>query len=241
MPDSEPDDELFASALAGANDCPPLEDLERLLGEDAPALMKRHVDGCPNCRTELQMLRSFTSSQVAPQERAAVDEIAARLKTSSAPREERQPWWKQLFAPRWLTPVAAALALVMLAAGVTIELRRRTQPALDTSAGGSEVLRSPAIAILSPVGDLQNKPSGIRWEPAPNAARYRVRIMEVDRGELWSAETTATLIELPPVVENLIVPAKTLLIQVTALDAAGSRIAESEPVRFRLLQKLYTH
>ena len=65
--------------------------------------------------------------------------------------------------------------------------------------------------------------------------------MEVDRGELWSAETTATQIDLPPVAENLIVPAKTLLIQVTALDAAGSRIAESESVRFRLLQKLYTH
>jgi hypothetical protein len=107
--------------------------------------------------------------------------------------------------------------------------------------GSSEILRSSSIAILNPVGDLQEKPGEIRWEEAPNATRYQVRIMEVDRTELWTGETMGTRIEVPATVENLIVPFKTLLVQVGAFDATGAKIAESEPVRFRFLQNVYTH
>lgn len=249
MPNREPDDELLAAALAAANDCPPLEHLERLLDERAPAPLKQHVSRCPRCQTELQMLRSFLSDDVAEHERAAVDAITTRLKARSSillPSripvvEERQSWWKRILAPGWLTPAAAALALVLVVAGVTIEMRRGRQPALDTAVGGSEVLRSSAIAILSPIGDLAQKPAEIRWETAPNAARYRVRIMEVDRTELWSTETAVPRIDLPASAQAFIVPAKTLLTQVAAFDANGNKIAESEIVRFRLLQKVYTN
>jgi hypothetical protein len=248
MSNREPDDELLAAALAGARDCPPLEDLECLLTEGAPAPLKRHVDGCSHCQTELQMLRSFISNEVAEHEKAAVDSIATRLRAGStaipAVRrgvEEHHSWWKRILAVRWLTPATAALALAMVVAGVTIELRRGRQPSLDTAIGGTEVLRSSAIAVLSPIGDLREKPAEIRWEAAPNAARYRVRIMEVDRTELWSQETTTPRIDLPASVENVIVPAKTLLIQIAAFEATGGKVAESETVRFRLLQNLYTH
>lgn len=249
MSNREPDDELLAAALAGAHDCPPLEDLERLLNEGAPVPFKRHFDACAHCQAELQMLRSFTSNQVAEHERAAVDSIVARLKDRSsavAPQrtaaiDKRQPWWKRVLAVRWLSPATAALAVAMVVAGVTIELHRGRQPSLDNAAGGTEVLRSSAIAILSPIGDVREKPAEIRWEAAPNAARYRVRITEVDDTELWSEETLAPRIDLPPRVEKLIVPAKTLLIRIAAFDAAGSKVAESETVRFRLLQNVYTH
>jgi hypothetical protein len=248
MPDREPDDELLAAALGRANDCPPLEDLERLLEEGAPAALKQHVDGCAHCRTELELLRSFTSNEVAEHEKRAADAIAARLKARSStiparrtdPVESRPAWWKRIFEVRWLSPAAATLAVVLLGVGLTIELRRGRQPSLDTSTGSAEVLRSSAIAILSPVGDLREKPAEIRWEAAPNAARYRVRIMEVDRTELWSTDTRSRRIDLPPEVRNLILPWKTLLIQVAAFDASGQKIAESETARFRLLQKVYT-
>jgi len=248
MPNHGPDDELLAAALAGAHDCPPLEDLERLINDGAPAPLKRHVETCSHCQTELQMLRAFTSNQVAERERAAVDSIAARLRARSTAIsnvqraiEEDHSWWKRILAVRWLTPATAALAIALVAAGVAIELRRARQPSLDTASGGSEVLRSSAIAILSPIGDVREKPTEIRWEAAPNAARYRIRIMEVDRAELWSDETPTPRIDLPSSVENLIVPAKTLLIQIAAFDATGRKIAEAEAVRFRLLQNVYTH
>jgi hypothetical protein len=248
MRNREPDDELFAAALSGAKDCPPLEDLERLLNEGAPGPLKLHVDGCPYCQTELQMLRAFTSSEVAEHERAAVSSIAAQLKSRSSeiirPRtavEERQSWWKLILAMRWMTPAAATVAIVLLVAGAAFELRHGRQPLLNTRIGSTEVLRSSSVAILSPVGDLREKPTEIRWEATPNAARYQVRIMEVDRAELWSGETTGARIDIPTKVETLIVPSKTLLVQVGAFDVVGRKIGESEPVRFRFLQKVYTH
>ena len=248
MPNREPDDELLSAALGRVNDCPPLEDLERLLKEGAPTALKGHVDGCSHCQTELQMLRSFTSNEVGEHEKTAVDAIAARLKARSStiatrrtgPVESRHPWWKRVFEVRWLSPAAAALAIALVVGGVTIELRRGRQPSLDASTGGPEVLRSSAIAILSPIGDLREKPGEIRWESVPNATRYQVRIMEVDRAELWSAEALSPRIALPPRVGTLIVPSKTLLIQVAAFDASSQKIAESETVRFRLLQNVYT-
>jgi hypothetical protein len=194
------------------------------------------------------MLRSFTSNEVAAHEGAAVDEIAARLKAPpstittrhAAAVESRQSVWKRIFEVRWLSPVAAALAVVLLAVGLTIELRRGRQPSLDTATGGAEVLRSSAITILSPIGDLREKPAEIRWEAVSNATRYRVRIMEVDRTELWSADAASPRIDLPPGVGAIIVPSKTLLVQVAAFDTSAQKIAESEMMRFRLLQKVYT-
>jgi hypothetical protein len=246
MPSREPDDELFAAALAASNVCPPLEQLERLLGDGAPARLKQHVDGCLRCQTELQMLRSFSSGEVADRERAAVESIATQLRARSselvarrAPAEQHRSWWKTLLAAPWLTPAAAMAAVVLVVAGVAIEVRQGRKPGLNTAAGEAEVLRSSSIAILSPIGDLQEQPGNIRWEPVPNAAVYRVRIMEVDGAELWNGETTTPRIDLPPRARTFIVPAKTLLIQVAAFDAAGRKLGESEPVRFRFLQKLY--
>ena len=247
MPNRKPDDELLAAALAGSPDCPHVEELERLLAEGAPVALQQHVDACAHCRTELELLRSFQSNTVRAEEKTAVETIAARLKARSseiiAPRtvaEERQPWWKAAFTMRWLTPAAAAMALVLVGAGVLLELRQNRQPALVTGSGGTEVLRSTTIAIITPVGDLHEKPSEIRWEAVSHAARYQVRILGVDRQQLWSGETTSNAVALPANAKALIVPMKTLLIQVGAYDSAASKIAESEAVRFRLLQSLYT-
>jgi hypothetical protein len=194
------------------------------------------------------MLRSFTSGEVAERERTAVESISTRLKARSPeliprriPAEQHQAWWKRVLAARWLTPAAATVAVALVVAGVAVEVRQGRQPRLDTAIGGAEVLRSSAIAVLSPIGDLSEKPEAIRWEAAPNAAIYRVRIMEVDGAELWNAETTTPRIDLPPRALTFIVPAKTLVIQVAAFDAAGRKLAESEPVHFRFLQKLYRH
>src|SRR5262249_23029096 len=128
----------------------------------------------------------------------------------------------------------------LVIAGVAIQVRQAGQPPLNP-ATGTEVLRSHAISILSPIGDLRERPTEIRWEAAPNAVRYVVRIMEVDRVELWNSEATTSRIVLPDSVRTLIIPAKTLLIQVAAFDAAGSKIAESEIGRFRLLQNSYKY
>ncbi|HKD05654.1 MAG TPA: hypothetical protein VKB79_07115 [Bryobacteraceae bacterium] len=248
MPNREPDDQLLSAALGRSNDCPPLTDLEGLLQEGAPITLKRHVEGCPHCQTELHMLRSFTSNEIAEDEQPAVNAIAARLKArpttgatnEAVANEPRQPWWKRAFEVRWLSPAAATLAIALVVAGVASELRRGRQPAIAIGAGTTEVLRSSAITILSPIGDLRERPMEIRWEAAPNAVRYRVRIIEVDHAEVWSTDATSPRVGLPATVEALIVPSKTFVVQVAAFGASGQKIAESETARFRLLQKVYT-
>jgi hypothetical protein len=247
MPNRGSDDELLKAALSAAVDCPSLEELERLLNEGAPVRLKRHVDGCFHCQTELEMLRAFSSNEDAEHERVAVDSIAARLRARSIPTstlhhaiEEPRSWWTRILMVRWLTPAFAALALALVIGGVTIELRQGRQPRLDTAVGGADVLRSSAFAVLSPVGDVKEKPAEIRWETAPDAARYRVQIMEVDHRQLWSIETATPRADLPASVEDLIVPTKTLLIQIAAFDASGNKVAESEIARFKLLQNIHT-
>jgi hypothetical protein len=51
---------------------------------------------------------------------------------------------------------------------------------------------------------------------------------------LWSIGTAATTADLPEPIRALAVPAKTLLWQVTAYNAANAVIAESGQERFRL-------
>src|SRR5215471_17706602 len=154
MPNREPNDELLKAALSGTGDCPPLEELERLLTEGATLSLKVHVDGCPHCQTELQMLRSFTSNEVAEHERAAVSSIAARLKSRSAqimaPHavvEEYRSWWKGILGIRWLTPAAATAAVLLIVAGIAVDIRQK-KPLLDTRIAATQVLRSSSIAIL---------------------------------------------------------------------------------------------
>jgi hypothetical protein len=136
----------------------------------------------------------------------------------------------------WLSPAAVAVAGVLILVAVGLQWRS-SQPALHAPAAADEPLRSNRIAAISPAGDLGRVPTEIQWQPAPSAARYEVRVLEVDGAELWKSDTGATRIDLPPDVRARIVPAKTLLWRITAYDARGRFVAESNNVHFRLLQK----
>jgi hypothetical protein len=60
--------------------------------------------------------------------------------------------------------------------------------------------------------------------------------MEVDRSELWSVDVARTAVNLPATVREHIVPAKTLLWDVTAYGASTTTpIATSDVERFRLV------
>jgi hypothetical protein len=129
---------------------------------------------------------------------------------------------------------------MLVLAAVGLQLRHIAPPELRHASGNQpDVFRSQSLAILAPAGDLQKAPEEVRWEPAPSAAAYRVRLMEVDGHELWGAQTVNTSVAFPPSVRALIVPAKTLLLAVTALDARGQKIAESDNTRFQVLQNVY--
>lgn len=236
------------AALGGQNDCPPIEELELLLGDPAqvrPAVAQ-HVESCPYCRTELDLLREFRSGTLRASEAEPVRLITKRLRARSAEilsfpnqADAREPWWRAFWTARWLTPAALAAAAVLIFIAVGVQWRQSAPVLHAPQASDQEVMRSNAIVVLSPSGDIQEAPAEFRWQATPAAVKYRVRLLEVDHSELWSAETTENHIDLPSQTRAQVVPSKTLLWEVSGFDAGGRIVAESSSVRFRLLQNVY--
>ena len=245
MSPSSSERDVLRQALTAGSDCPPIEKLELLLEAAPPPDLARHVESCPHCRTELDLLRVFRTAPRDEGETDAVRRIAARLQSpipevAHARPDVREPWWKAIFATRWLSPVAIAAACALIAIAVGIQVRHGSAPGLSTpGAAESEVLRSGSFNVIAPLGDTAEVPQTIRWQAVPDAVRYEVRLLEVDRHELWKTTTTLPQAEIPTPLQAAIVPAKTLLLRVTAFDGSGRKLAESEPAKFRLLQKVY--
>lgn len=250
MPDERSAEQrILRAALGARHDCPRLKELELLLGDEAqiPPNVAQHAETCPHCRTELALLREFQSGTVRESEAEPVRLITERLRARSSAiipvperTEAREPWWRVFWTVRWLSPatLAAAAVLIFLAVGIQW---RQTAPALHAPASpDQDVMRSNALVALSPNGDVSQVPTELRWQPAPAAVKYQVRLTEVDHSELWSANTAADHIDLPTQVRAQIVPRKTLLWEVSGLDASGRVVAESSSIRFRFLQNLYT-
>ena len=125
-----------------------------------------------------------------------------------------------------------------MVAVLTVQLRH-APPKLHPPDPNHETLRSGAIQVLAPSGDVQSIPDEIRWEATAGAAQYQIRLLEVDGTELWKTDTAANTIAVPPAVRQRIVPLKTLVLEIAALDGSGRRLAHSGTIRFRLLQKVY--
>ena len=127
------------------------------------------------------------------------------------------------------------LAVVLLAAAGGHEFSTSSPPDLAASGSGrGGASRSLAVELVAPRGDQAAVPRRLEWRPLHGAVRYRARLAEVDRHEVWSIETSATAVDLPEPVRALVLPAKTLVWDVTAFDPADAPIGESPPERFRL-------
>jgi hypothetical protein len=248
MPDESPEKRIFNTALGPGDGCPPVVQLEQFLTETPtlPAALAAHVESCAFCRTEVQLLREFHAGGPRATETAAVQAITARLRARSNEIFEREtppavapePWWRSFWRAPWFSPAALAAAAIVVVIAVGLQTRI-SPPALRPPGAGPEVLRSNAIIVTAPSGDVTQAPAEIRWQPAPRAAKYKVQLLEVDGNELWSAETAESILQIPGAIRARIVPAKTLLCQVSAFDEAGRQVAISDMVRFRVLQKPY--
>lgn len=232
---------LLRAALGPGRDCPPLEQLERILHGPALPALKQHVNECAYCRTEVDLLRMFEAGEPADGQAAAARAVAERLRARGMevfPQSTRRPWWQALLGGGWVRPAFAAAALLLVAAA-GIEVRHLARPSLNPGDADASVYRSHSLSVIAPAGDLKQFPGEFQWQPAAGAARYELRLMEVDGAELWRVSTGDTHIAAPADIQARIVPVKTVQWQVTALDSAGRKIAESDTVRFRLLQNIY--
>jgi hypothetical protein len=247
MPNRGVEQDIFRAALGPGKQCLSIEELQQLVSGPATASIEQagHLKDCGYCRTELQLLQTFEAGETDSSEE--VQRVTEQLRQrSSAFREQRLappvPWWRAMLAMPRLAQASLAMAMILVVAGIVLQFRSTHRPSLnETNQTGQEVFRSGSFAVLGPVGDLQERPGEIRWEGAPQAARYRLRVLEVDQSEVWTAETTDDHIDLPSSVRAKIVPAKTLFCEVSAFDSSGKKIGETGLVRFRLVQNVDRH
>ena len=236
--------EILRAALAPSAECLSIEQLGRYvdgaLGADEQAAAAVHIRGCLNCRTELALLEAVTSSSARIGEAEIIRDGVARLEQRTidfaGAVHEGISIRRRRFRVGMVLPVASA-AVLLVAAGSWYVLTTKP-PRLPTSVTtGHEVTRSLAVAVRGPVGDLVESPRRLEWLAVDRAVRYHVRLMDVDRREVWSASISAPGADLPSSVRTSIAPARRLLWDVTAYDRSGAAIAESGPQSFRLMPR----
>lgn len=202
--------ETLKAALAPGDECLDLERLGRYADGVLPAAEEAaadaHVRACLNCQAELALMRAVTGAAGSPS----------------------RHWLRP-----GLAPLAAAAAVALVVAGSF--LLRPKAPQLPAATTGPEVTRSLAVAVRAPLGDQAEAPRRLEWTAAEGAARYRVRLLEVDRREVWSTSTGAPVAELPEDVRATLAPGRTLLWEVTAYGSSGAVIGESGLQSFRLV------
>jgi hypothetical protein len=142
---------------------------------------------------------------------------------------------RTIFASRGVSVAALSLAAMLVAVVAATYLTTAKEPVLVSDGStGQTVLRSQAVVAISPKGDLTKAPTELRWQPVPGADHYSVKLMEVDRVELWQGSSKQPSAMLPEAVREKIVPGKSLLWQVTAINENGKALATSQVERFRV-------
>ena len=205
--------------------------------------IEAHLASCTACRTELALYSEFVQGAVRPDEEAAAGWIAARLTAPTTDvfgkhveLEPSVPWWKSLFQFKLpaLRTASLALASILVLVSAGLYLHSRREPTLNGGISGTTEWRSNQINLLSPVGDVAQPPSELRWTAVPHAARYRVQLMEVDRTVLWSGVTDHPSIAPDPSTVAKFIAGKTILWQITALDSSDQFLATSAVQSFRV-------
>ena len=237
------EDEILRGALAPNAACLSVEQLGRYadgaLSAEERASAAMHIRQCLSCQAELALLQAVISSGVRPEEAEIVRDGAARVEQRSREfldagrvRPSLRPRWFGLGTfPR---AAVAAVLLVGIATGSFFLLTRKAPQLPGSVTTGDEVTRSLALVVRGPMGEQVESPRRFEWVPVDRAVRYRVRLLEVDRHEVWSTSTPAPGVDLPPAVRASIAPGRTLLWDVTAYDALDKVIAESGTQSFRV-------
>ena len=235
--------ETLKSALAAGPDCLPLEQLEALA---AQANLHPHLEQCPRCQAELALLKSFESSVPLADEGAAVAWISSQMERRLEQIKGRNragsgavglgrptPWLDRLFGTRPARLWVPVGALAVLAVVGVLWLRAPQEPGLQATVQSDHpIYRSQEVEVVSPAGTLAEAPAQLQWRAFEQAALYKATIMEVDHAPIWSLETTREIAPVPASVRDKMLPGKTLLWQVTALDSQGRAIATSQVQRF---------
>lgn len=199
--------------------------IERLMADLTPE-ERGHLDHCARCQTERALAIEFEQDRPGADEadvESVMIELRRRLSATRPAGRSRGSW---LLSP-WLQLAAG----VVLAAGLGYVAWDR-EPALGNPDG--ETYRSDTVVVVGPMGDFVEPPSRFEWVRQDGATQYRISVREVDGTLVWSTTTAGAFLEIPTAVLGVLVPGKTLVWDIIALDAGGAMVARSSEQRFRI-------
>jgi hypothetical protein len=246
MADNTTTQKMWQSAVSSTANCLPLEVLEKMT--EASAVDQKaadqkaaaHLSDCPNCQTELSLLKNFEASVPSADEGAAVAWIAAQLQRKQNTQVvksavARVSIWRAMFRVPYLAG-AAALAVV-LALAVSLHHSGNQEHPTKIGGGGSygvSGFRAGAIHLKSPVGNLTQAPVEFRWEAFPGASSYSIELRDAIGTVLATKTTKQNVIVVTPEMKANMSSGKPLKWKITALDAAGNEIANSTGGDFKI-------
>ena len=227
MPNHDREGELMRRALEATSECPPLD---QLVQASRPAQIESHLHECAHCKSELALYLEFEAAEVRPEEAADLLWVAAETARSVQSAIAPAPWWKLIFSPQ----VSMGLAALLLVVAGTMMTRSTREPVFPGEIPSVSTLRATSIQLIEPVEDIKLAPLLFRWEKLTQATTYQVLVFEVDHVELWSGNSATATLTLPDTLKKQLLPGKTVLWKVVALDGQGKQIAESEMKKFRI-------
>lgn len=237
MADNTKTAKMWQEAASATAECLPLEVLEQMT-ENASADPKAaaHLAECAHCQTELAMLKNFEQATPSADEGAAVAWIAAQLeRQQSAPVAQQKiahvPFWRTMFRVPYLAG-AAALAAVLIF-GISLYHGNSDGPSKINPGIGSGQFRG-SIHLLSPIADQNSAPAEFRWDAVQGASSYSVELKDVAGITLASANSTQNALPVTPEMKANMISGKPLKWQVTARDANGKEIANSNAEQFKI-------
>ncbi len=238
MADNTKTAKMWQEAAAETKDCLPLETLERMVDNTSrDAKAAAHLAGCAHCQTELAMLKNFEQSTPSADEGAAVAWIAAQLeRQQNAPvaqqKVARVPFWRTMFRVPYMAG-AAALAAVLIF-GISLYHGNSDGPGKLNPGIGSGQFRSGAIHLVSPIADQPSAPAEFHWDAVQGASSYQVELKDVAGITLATAKSSQNVLPVTPEMRANMTSGKPLKWKVTALDASGNTVADSNGGSFKI-------
>jgi hypothetical protein len=233
--------EKIKAVFGRTPDCLPADAIAAFAASDITAdpAARTHVSGCAFCQNEIALAREFESATPRGDETAAVAWIESELRRRSSPIGGEDPatlhpgLWPRV--REWLVsgssgmrwrPAALVLASASIAIIGTVYLRNDVRRPL-ADPGARIIFRSGLIRTVAPAEEVVEAPSEFRWETVVGAARYQVRLLAVDRQEIWSAEVSTPSIAIPSEIRRQMSPGRSFLWQVVAKNSTGAGVAQS--------------
>ena len=159
-------------------------------GELDDEVTRRHVESCPVCRLELKrmvrfehletdgdLLRDAGWAAAQPRlERAFRNQVLPEVVPPTSPRRrERTSIWER-WQIRWLVPVAAAAAVLLVVFQTDLVEKSRT-PSEDLGPVRGTPVEAPDIVPEKPVGNIAAAPEVFAWTPQAKEDYYTLAIL----------------------------------------------------------------